>query len=524
MRVFFRIVRPLHVTFGAREFGLVLSFVVLALLQMRGFADDPGVGWHLKTGEWIVGHKSVPTTDPFLFSSEPREWRADQWLSDVFTFAMYERGSWVVLYAVFTAIFLFTFWGPLYTFVIRRKVSCLAALVSIFLAQKLASIHFILRPVLFSFLLFSVVLVLLVRAYEGACKSESRSNGLVLVFGALFVLWANIHPSFLLGLVMVAAAAITYPFECIRSGEKVRATRFFGMVEILGVAGLGTLINPYGIGIYQTHIDHALYGGATGEWLPLALTSVEGTLFLGVLSVIGVGFFVSGSTRRNISILEGSLLLLFSLLTIDGVRFLPYFAIVACVPLATTLTDLVSFLGSKAQAAPSLRLIEYGGRVESMCKLREAGSFLVFLSGVVLVVWSVSTQSLPLYDRLAQGVYGPNEARQPIDMIRYLATRAQEPQPVGVLAEPDWGGAVTWYGEGRLKPVLDDRENLDQHYERFFTLTRSEDTQAFRKYAQDAAVVYALLRSNLPLGEKLKGSDDFEVLQSDSVAILVRVR
>ena len=299
MRAFFRIVRPLHVTFGAREFGLVLSFVVLALLQMRGFADDPGVGWHLKTGEWIVGHKSVPTTDPFLFSSEPREWRADQWLSDVFTIVMYERGSWVFLYAVFTAIFLFTFWGPLYTFVIRRKVSCLAALVSIFLAQKLASIHFILRPVLFSFLLFSVVLVLLVRAYEGACKSESRSNGLVLVFGALFVLWANIHPSFLLGLVMVAAAAITYPFECIRSGERVRATRFFGMVEILGVAGLGTLINPYGIGIYQTHIDHARRGGGTSEWLPLALTSVEGTLFLGVLSVIGVGFFVSGCSKEN---------------------------------------------------------------------------------------------------------------------------------------------------------------------------------------------------------------------------------
>jgi hypothetical protein len=502
----------------------VLSFVVLVLLQMRGFADDPGVGWHLKTGEWIVGHKSVPTTDPFLFSSEPREWKADQWLSDVFTFAMYERGSWVVLYAVFTAIFLFTFWGPLYTFVIRRKVSCLAAFVSIFLAQKLASIHFILRPVLFSFLLFSGVLVLLVRAYEGACKSESRSSGLVLACGALFVLWANVHPSFFLGLVMVAAAAITYPFECIRSGERIGPSRFFGMVGILGVSGLGTLINPYGIGIYQTHLDHALYGGATGEWLPLALTSLEGNIFLGLLCVIGGGILVSRSMREKISVFEAALLLFFAGLTLIRVRFLPYFAIVACVPVALALTEVSSLLVAKAQASLSRRLIAIGGRVESICKRREAGEFWVFVSAAALIAWGFFSQSIPLYDTLAQGAYGPSGVRQPIEMIQYLAKNVQSVEPVGVLTDPNWGGAVTWYGGGRLKPVLDDRENLNQSSDRFFTVLRSGDDRVFKKYAQDVSALYALIRSDSPLGAKLAESGDFEVVERDSVAILARVR
>jgi hypothetical protein len=502
----------------------MVSFVVLALLQMQGFADDPGVGWHLKTGEWIVEHQSVPVMEPFLFSLDKRAWRADQWLSDLLIFLTYQRGSWAALYAAFSAIFLLTFWGPLYTFVVRRKVCSVAALISVFLTQRLASIHFVLRPVLLSFLMFAVSFVLILRAFEGACRGESQSKKRIIGCAALFALWANIHPSFVLGLVALVVAILALPLELARREKK--STLWVGLLGLgaLGAVVFGTFINPYGIELYQTHIDHLLRGGATSEWLPLALNSAEGDLFLGLLFVIGGGAIISSSIRDKISVFEGALLLLFAALTLNGVRFLPYFAIVACAPLAIALTEISSWLGAKARALLSLRLIAIGERVEAFCKRREAGGFCVFLSAATLALWGVLAQSVPLYGIIGQSVYGPSRSRQPIEMIEYLAKEVQSIEPAGVLADPNWGGAVTWYGGGRLKPVLDDRENLNQDYDRFFTLMRSGDDRAFKKYAQDASVHYSLIRANEPLGAKLADSEDFEVLKRDSLAILVRVR
>ncbi|MEO6575951.1 MAG: hypothetical protein ABIP89_19010, partial [Polyangiaceae bacterium] len=102
-------------------FGAFFSLKMLLFLsaastivfeQSVGFASDPGVGWHLKTGQWILEHKAVPLIDPFL-GGPTRAWVCDQWLSDALLFLLYRAGSYSLIYLVLSGVYFFTYFGVL---------------------------------------------------------------------------------------------------------------------------------------------------------------------------------------------------------------------------------------------------------------------------------------------------------------------------------------------------------------------------------------------------------------------------
>ena len=57
-----------------------------------GLLADGDVGWHIRTGEWILDHHTVPTQDLFSFSKPGSPWFAWEWLSDV-TLALLFRAA-----------------------------------------------------------------------------------------------------------------------------------------------------------------------------------------------------------------------------------------------------------------------------------------------------------------------------------------------------------------------------------------------------------------------------------------------
>src|ERR1017187_4029431 len=50
---------------------------------MRSLLSDGDTGWHLRTGETILGTGRVPMTDSFSFSRAGQPWFAWEWLADV---------------------------------------------------------------------------------------------------------------------------------------------------------------------------------------------------------------------------------------------------------------------------------------------------------------------------------------------------------------------------------------------------------------------------------------------------------
>jgi hypothetical protein len=63
-----------------RNVFLAALFVGLLAPAARN-VTDPDVWWHLKTGQYITEHKSVPHTDPFSYTRAGEPWVAHEWLA-----------------------------------------------------------------------------------------------------------------------------------------------------------------------------------------------------------------------------------------------------------------------------------------------------------------------------------------------------------------------------------------------------------------------------------------------------------
>src|SRR5919109_1117343 len=76
-----------------RLFILVALYAISAVMVMRPILD-PDIWSHLRTGQWIIEHGTVPTTDPFSSYGMGKPWLAYSWLFEVLAYGLY---SWLGL-------------------------------------------------------------------------------------------------------------------------------------------------------------------------------------------------------------------------------------------------------------------------------------------------------------------------------------------------------------------------------------------------------------------------------------------
>src|ERR1035438_7690675 len=65
------------------DFAFLTPIVLLfgRLQGVKTLLGDCDTGWHIRTGEWIVSNRLVPTHDVFSFSKPGGVWFAWEWLS-----------------------------------------------------------------------------------------------------------------------------------------------------------------------------------------------------------------------------------------------------------------------------------------------------------------------------------------------------------------------------------------------------------------------------------------------------------
>jgi hypothetical protein len=77
---------------AAQLLGLVGLYSFLAVSFIRSFyLSDPDIWWHLRTGDWILTHHTVPFTDPFSSFGMGKPWVAYSWLFDLVSAAAFAR-------------------------------------------------------------------------------------------------------------------------------------------------------------------------------------------------------------------------------------------------------------------------------------------------------------------------------------------------------------------------------------------------------------------------------------------------
>jgi len=447
--------------------ALFIAYWCLSTLQLRDFADDPGVGWHLLTGEFVRRSGEIPRLDTFLASSEARIWIADQWLSDLLLSdllsAKTKTRGMVLIYGALTGFFLFTFMGVVFSVSLRASRSAFLAVFVASYSLKMGSNHFILRPVVFGITLFAIASFLIYRAMDRFRTAKLVRVRDLLGLVPLTALWANLHPSFGLGIILLGITAGGLLVDSVVVDRKPLDWRTFslfgGTILLMFVAAL---INPYGYALLKqvfSLVSDDFFMNLNEEWKPIKIRSSEGKLFLQSLIVILAGAFCARGNDKNRYVTEPLIIGFFAWATLSSVRFLPFYAIVSAPFLAQGIASVCTW-------APLLRLPPYVRVLAILKKIdeREVKALPIYASLVVIL------SLFPLFDAAFFGrVYpftGPFEqsrSKFPYDGVAALHSIVEEEgltEPVAVAASPNWGGFIAYHGKGQVKPIIDDRNSL----------------------------------------------------------------
>jgi hypothetical protein len=231
---------------AARAILIGLLCAVAAFICMRG-ADgavaDPDVGWHLRTGEWILQHHAVPHVDPFSRVAGGSPWQAYSWLFDLI---LLKAWTWMGLRGllVFTAGMMTLIAAAVYHLLSRLQAdftqrAALTIAVTFCLSRMSTP-----RPWLFTILFFALEMDILMHT-----RREGKSREL-LWLPAMFALWANIHIQFVDGLLVLGVAAVEPLLRrWWKSETKSVSARTLWLT--LGACAAAVCLNPYGPGIYK---------------------------------------------------------------------------------------------------------------------------------------------------------------------------------------------------------------------------------------------------------------------------------
>jgi hypothetical protein len=291
----------------------------------EGLLADADIGWHIRTGEWVLNHRAVPHQDLYSFSKPGAPWYAWEWGSDIIYASLHRAAGLkgvVLLAGVIIAIFAWT----LLRRMVARDVHLLWAMAVSLMGVGAASLHFLARPHLVTllFLSFSVWLI-----DEDRRELTDRSARRLWLLVPLTILWTNLHGGFLALIAVLGLTAVGLAIEAwLGRAEFRHAIRY---AILAGACAASSLVNPYG---YRLHMHVAEY--LRSDWIRNTIQEFQSPVFrnenvLQFEALMLVGLIATGVMFKRRRIVEGLWILYFAHMSLGSVRHVPIFVTV-CAP------------------------------------------------------------------------------------------------------------------------------------------------------------------------------------------------
>jgi len=293
---------------------ICLSFAFVFLSGITKL-QDVDIWYHMKAGEYVSQTRSIPHTD--VFAAAPgQEWIAHDWLAELGLFGIYKfagvNGLILTKALLTTAVFLI-----LTLLVFRLKSGFYPWLAAFLLSALMLQERMSVRPQMFAFLFLAAFLYVL---YSYKNDRVKYARYLVLL-PLLELAWANVQPSYLVGIVMAWIFAFAELVE----------TRKFSRLTITALAMVPlAFVNPFGFKMLDVirEISNPLFASVVEFNSPFSAMyagSVTSALFALAL-VLGVASFALNYKKIDLA----SLLLFaaFAGLAVKGARYISEFALV----------------------------------------------------------------------------------------------------------------------------------------------------------------------------------------------------
>lgn len=445
------LVPVLSARFALRAVHVALTGVFAALLLLANYMPlrNTDLWGHVLYGQWILAHGALPVEDPIQPLAEGMRVVDASWLAQVVLAVVQQRWGAEGLSSVFAG----TLWLT-YLLLARacwlqtRSLGATLAATLVALAVGFSRLSTI-RPEMFSLLCLALLLWWLApRRGEAAGEVAGGLRGAAtwLFVPGLFVVWANLHGSFVCGLALLACQTLGQALETAwrqRSvGAALRDRAMRRWLYLTELAAAATLLNPYGIDLW---IEVARFGrnpnlAAITEWGPLVVHGVGGREFVGSIVLL---IALWRHSRRRVTAAEVVLLGLMALAALTQVRMMGWYALVLSWVLAPHAADVLSRWGGGETASD--------GTADDPAHLPSGRSWRYSLACLALgwAAFAFSTFSRPLLGGQPRAEAALYNADTPQGVTGYL----REHPPEGLVFAPQsWGDWLAWAGPPGLRP------------------------------------------------------------------------
>jgi hypothetical protein len=476
---------------GVAMTGLLrTNHVFLAVLFLGLFAmaarnvTDPDLWWHLKTGQYIAQHKSVPHTDPFSYTRSGQPWVAHEWLTELLLYQLERTTGWGGLIVIFAAILSAAFFFLYLRCGVALYVAGLGVLSTAWASVPVWGV----RPQVLSLLLTSLWLLILERA-------ERTPKGLWWTL-PLTLLWVNLHAGFAVGLALSALfVAGGFIERALGSHPQPDAPHLRTAALVLSLDLLIVPLNPNGLRLFSYPIEtlrSAAMQNYIAEWASPNFHHAEYWPFL----LVVLGMFAALCWSRVQLRPRDLLLLLASLYAgLCSIRLIPLFVLIAVPHVCRRLGDWPGSSSRSLRPPPAPRLVFNGVLVLAMA---------VFAA--VHITHVIRRQ--------------PQAERQnfPAGAAAFLHTRL----PAGrIFNHYDWGGYLIWRLYPSTPVFIDGRADLYGQQ----LLDQFADTYQFKGAWQQTlnhwTIDTVLVPQDSALATGLRSSPGWTVSYEDPQAVIL---
>lgn len=444
---------------------LVLTFTFVFGL-FSGKIWDPDFWWHLKTGEYIYQTGSLPHTDPFAYTSLPKDpvnpeskrikfILTSYWLAQLVFFLIYHylgfQGIIFLRASILTLLIFLVYKG------IRREGTGLFLSLLILIPGVVVFKHFTgERPQLFSFLL-SFLLIYLIEGFRKKSLDLPVSGPRPLRISSLIpvpflmLLWANLHGGFVLGILILAGYIIseTVKYLTKRFGRPLPLKSLKALV-VVGISSiLVSIVNPNGYNVFSVleEFEHGPYKNliveskSTIKFIASQYLTQRPEIYLYVILLAVVLFLFLANLKRldlaDISILGG-----LTAISLSAARSIPFF-----VPAATLMISRYGAMTLKRLGAPGWLNNIKQASLKPLSYLK-APATKIFVYSIVSIVLVLVMMNENLFKS------GVRKERYPVAAAAFL----QKNRLYGNMLNPYvWGGYLIWSLYPQYKVFIDGR-------------------------------------------------------------------
>lgn len=418
---------------GALFLILASSFAIFCLTNN---VADPDLWGHVKFGSDIIESGRIRHSDAYSYTAHGKPCINHEWAAEVvfaWLFRQWGRHGVFALRIIGLVVL-----GAL----IRRLhkgVSCGLEFrtIAAWLVVSTASYGLCFRPQLFGYLFFTLLLLLL----------TDKPPGYQAAVVAVFLLWANTHGGFAVGLGALALYSTATYAVALREGRRREAR---SALLLLAASAAVTLVNPYGVGLWSfLYSSVSMDRPYLPEWAPIPAAGLSFTDFKALAAIVALCMIVSRRPRNNWLL---ALTVLCGIASVRHNRHIPFFAIAAAFLLPAHLDGMMERLhhpfGEFTMKDPHPLALPYVA--VSLCILA----------------------AIPLYRGRSAFSLQVSTSQYPVAAVRWMKERRLGGNCAVFF---NWGEYLIWHLSGDLRVSIDGRYEtvypaavIDDNFDFFF--------------------------------------------------------